>query len=142
MAFYRNLVGHGAAGAENGCFVAKNAGSQAFQVVDGRIFGENIVPDGGFHHKIKHTLTRTGDGIGPEVNKHAANLRFWPVLTTPLPYNCSSTEDIFTAGLNLFSTAIMKNGNWMVNLQTARMGFIDFITILVATVTSHPVSFT
>jgi hypothetical protein len=70
MAFNGNLVGHGAAGAKNGCFHAKHAGTFGFQRVYAGVFAKNIIAYSSFHHSLQHARGWLGNSIGAEVYCH------------------------------------------------------------------------
>ena len=64
----RGLVGHRAAGHEQGCFLAQQCRHLGLQPVDGRILTELVVAHGGFGHRPSHLGHGQGDGVGAQVD--------------------------------------------------------------------------
>ena len=62
-------VAHRAAGHEQARLLAQEVGSASFQLLDGRVVLEHIVPDARGHHRLAHRGRWLGDRVRPEVDE-------------------------------------------------------------------------
>ena len=63
-----DLVAHGAGGDEDGGFPGEDLGGARFEVVDGWVFGVDVVADLGVRHGLAHGRGGLGEGVAAEID--------------------------------------------------------------------------
>ncbi len=73
-----NLVGHGAAGGEEGCLLAQEVGHLLLEGVDGGVLAANVVAHLGPVHGLAHGGGGPGDRVGTQIDLEHGAILAWP----------------------------------------------------------------
>ncbi len=65
----RHLIPHGAGGDEEGGLLAHEVRPDRFQLVDGRVFAEDVVAHLRLGHRPAHGRRRSGHGVTAQIDK-------------------------------------------------------------------------